>query len=690
MKRIYAGSSLILIVIVLTACTTIQSLSPTSSAIHTTSTIPVPSNTFSPTNNETPAATYTPTAIPTPKIPVSLGTPIPQIDTAIDIENVAQIKMIADYKRFDPSKTFIKLTQDGKLYFVATENGIKVYSTQSKEVERQYDLSMTNPNVQVSSDGQRFAVRISTYETVVYNFEGRELFKVTYPEECNGEGDSLLSPDGKSIVVQSYSVCNSETWQQTFTVYDIDTKAVIYNNGTSPIGDAHGYLQHFSPDGKYLATGIYSQIYLWKTDDWARVSDYPADSFISDDSSIFSPDSTLIAIYGDEAITVWRVSDRQQIKTIDVCGDESYRALFSPDNEYIAVLSCQKINVWKIKDGTLISEQDTLYINLDGMFLNNDGKIVQYEPKPEPGIVYAPWDIWYFINSLELSDAGDSLLVKFIGHSYYSFACSINSDGNSLCEKGDYFAGSDGKYYLKVTDDSKLTQVIPGFDGNGTPLFSFSWDGYLMDPISLDVTHNLFYYQISMDGHNTTAYVMDITTGKNIAQWENMWIDGRVNYSPDGKMAAFVLTNSNNYRLVVFDWEQRQLIYQLDSKWVVGQLAFSPDSNYLLHFMPKPGDENADFYYILDLNNRSKSTRYQYPVIENAFATATSYSSDGTMIALGYIDGTIRLFNAQNGSILHEWKANNDRMSALTFSSDMKYLASASMDGTIRIWGILP
>ncbi|RKU27711.1 hypothetical protein C6497_10840 [Candidatus Poribacteria bacterium] len=68
--------------------------------------------------------------------------------------------------------------------------------------------------------------------------------------------------------------------------------------------------------------------------------------------------------------------------------------------------------------------------------------------------------------------------------------------------------------------------------------------------------------------------------------------------------------------------------------------------------------------------------------------TVLAFSPDGTLLACGSEDSTIKLWNAVTGELRATFTGHLDAVGPLVFSPDGKTLASASGDGTVRFWDI--
>ena len=70
------------------------------------------------------------------------------------------------------------------------------------------------------------------------------------------------------------------------------------------------------------------------------------------------------------------------------------------------------------------------------------------------------------------------------------------------------------------------------------------------------------------------------------------------------------------------------------------------------------------------------------------WVTSVAFSADGSLLASGSVDSTVRLWDAHTGAELHTMQGHEHSIKDVAFSPDGSLLASTGEDGTIQLWDV--
>lgn len=211
-------------------------------------------------------------------------------------------------------------------------------------------------------------------------------------------------------------------------------------------------------------------------------------------------------------------------------------------------------------------------------------------------------------------------------------------------------------------------------------------------------------YRVNVETGETIATKMGERSGnvhlENYALTEDKIAIG----NRDGKLELWDMTTGKKlYTLKEFGKEIRMPDFFVEKNRTIS-LKFSPDGMQLATgtldttvqlWDTATGEELIVFQKPIEGNTWSVSRQNGTTVVRNpmnnernGIPTALAFSPDGTMLACGSNDNTIKVWNSVTGELIVTFTGHLSNVGSLTFSPDGNTLGSGSADGTVRFWDI--
>lgn len=694
MKRLM---TLLLCVVLLSACTAQPAASPTAEAVQPTAA--APTETATPAFTATPAPTATPTLTPTP------------VPAVIDPFNVSKLKLARSSGEGVVAQ--VVWSPDGKQVLLLTTTHLHLFGAASGEEVWNVEARDVPLTAAFRSDGQMIYTASASGAVQGYGAKTGKLTG-TPVQEIDRTDFSGLSQSGKyAAVAASYGGAG------LFDLSSGGAPAVI-NNGQSLPRGMSGIL--IAPDDKTFLTIGYDSgdnqvAQQWSIPDGKFVRGLHGMRFVSSQFA-YSPDASLIGAISrpkisaektETSLLVWNALTGDQIQALKVPQDISTYGFLPGGTTAVIGFVDGRLSSWDIKGNTeqvtfagLKQPSVSIAASLDGKQLaaaSTDGVLMIWDAasgkelasaKVEPSLAVMPYElstgpyITYQMerrlgaavspteavaarvapdaHSVELIDLHSMEVLRKVGETdelLTSLAYSL--DGKTLAA----VAGA-SKIVLIDVESGKQVKSWETSHKDRIMTLEFSQDGKWLATLSGGTLGELSLWDVEKGEKAQTlagSYTFD--------------------FAPDGKTLA-----SDNIDFGVYVWDvlSGKKLASPGSDWIY-DMVYSPDGSRLavagveIH---KDLRKHVNLVTLMDMSTYKQTTTEFSGLKGNV--RAVRFSPNGKLLAVGDTHGTVTVWDVTSGQQLKAITGVLMYPFDLFFTADGLELVAMNMDGTVRVF----
>jgi len=401
-------------------------------------------------------------------------------------------------------------------------------------------------------------------------------------------------------------------------------------------GKGQVYQAFYSPDGQQIALVTSLGVYVYDAHTLTQVSFLEAKS--ASYCVAVSPDWKMLAWAEGNQIKLLRLSDGSLLRTLKGRGGAEAALTFSPDGSLLVSIARPPgdevytgfAELWRVSDGTLLKRWDS---HGSRVVFSPDGKLLA---------------TCYAMTGVRLWQVTDGVLLRVLESGANHVAFSPDGKTLATAEMGGavrLWRVSDGTLVREMKGDT-LNMVGVMFSPNGEMLASISQEG--------------------------TTQLWQAADGKLLNTFDS---SSAVTFSSDNQV--LVVGAGEDVRLGgIFGapvWEKHAP--------GIRSMVISPDGTIIATLageLSRQGD-NLRLWRVSDGSSRA------LPEGNNALSLA--FSPDGTHLALGMWDGTLRLLRASDGQVSRAMKGHTAQVQSVAFSPDGTLLASSAMQ-EVSLWRV--
>lgn len=416
-------------------------------------------------------------------------------------------------------------------------------------------------------------------------------------------------------------------------------------------GDAGFCSVRYSSDGRFLATGRYDgtiQIWNMQSDRLTATLNGHVGLVRGID---FSPDNKrLVSLAYDGVIRIWDMDSFREVRSIKAFdGAHGYRVCFALDGQaVIAIAQESPAKLWDVSTGELLDAFGANGTGCWGLAVSPDGR----------SCVVRENHTDFRIQDLNTRQHVGWIHFPIPGESAY---CMLYSPDGAFIA-----AGTDEKTVRLY--DACTGKLVNSFSGHTDDIQDIAFHSTSTILASCDrggvIRSWLFESTVDIDGRNSSQNWPASFAGHKDRVWS-------LDFSPDGNRLVSASRDGT-----VRAWAGRSEPQQeLDVPEAVASRFLSSDDGLVI--------VSQNMLSIWD--SRTGEAR-PFGQSFKQDALSLDVSPDGSIIATGHTDGTVRLWNRATQQVTRLLQGHKDRIKQIAFSPDSTQLMTASWDGTSILW----
>ena len=460
-----------------------------------------------------------------------------------------------------------------------------------------------------------------------------------------------LSPDGQRVVMGS-----AFFHEPLATVVDATSGEGLFTLGGEHLDIG---VVRWSPDGRWIATGSFDgTVGVWDAGSGERR--FTLTGHASGIGGLdWSPDSTRLASTSDDGtarvteIAADRTRELFSLSAQDTSGGLAGVA-FSPDGERLMTgdIGINAVKIWEV--GTTAGGE---WANVLGV--PYAGSTADFTPDGD--LVVADVDGTASISDVE---TGDRLATTGPGESGDVGSLDLSGNGELLAIAPggtgpvDVWDASTGEHRFAVPTAGDVSGV------------EWSPDGEVL--------------AIAVNGDDRGEVVIVDRTGAEVVrlvEQQGQRVES-LSFSPDGRRLATTRWWIDRFdpaamKTMVWDWERGEVVQTIGT--MSSRAAYDPTGARIA--------ASVAFEGTAEIWNAQTGQRVA-ALVGPAEITDINYSPDGTTVATGHVDGSVRLWDPESGAEQLVLGGRGAPVGHVVFSADGSTLASVADDGLVRVWAL--